>query len=70
MHPAQPGFLLLSDKDQSLILFDLENDREIQRLQISGQWLSPIQVESGEIIYFQKLMQPPWLMAVQPTATF
>ena len=69
MHPAQPGFLLLSDKDQSLILFDLEKDREIRRLQISGQWLSPVQVDSRNIIYFQKLMQPPWLLAVQPTAT-
>lgn len=70
MHPAQPGYLLLSDKDQSLILFDLENEGEIRRLQISGQWLAPIQVDARKIVYFQKLMQPPWLLAVQPIATY
>jgi len=68
MHPAQPGFLLLSDRDQNLILIDLEKNDEIHRLEPVGQWLSPVQIDSRKIIYFQKLMQPPWLSAVQTTA--
>ena len=68
MHPSLPGFLLLSDRDQSLILFDLQQNDEVQRLKPVGKWLSPIQIESGQLVYFQKIMQPPWILAVQSTA--
>jgi outer membrane protein assembly factor BamB len=68
MHPSLPGFLLLSDRDQSLILFDLQRKDEARRLKLSGKWLSPIQIESGKLVYFQKLMQPPWILAVKSNA--
>ena len=65
-----PGFLLLSDRDQSLILFNLQQNDEVQRFEPAGNWLSPIQIESGQLVYFQKLMQPPWILAVQSSAQY
>lgn len=70
MHPSLPGFLLLSDRNQSLILFDLQQNDEVQRLKLTGKWLSPIQINSTQFVYFKKLMQPPWILAVQSTAQY
>lgn len=65
MHPAQPGFLLLSDLDQNIILFDLRENSEIQRIHPRGKWTAPVQLDSGDIVYFKILLQPPWLVAVK-----
>jgi hypothetical protein len=68
MHPSRPGYLLLSDRDRDLILFDLEQDIVICRLQPEGQWILPFQTDAGEMLFFRKLMQPPGLALVQTQA--
>lgn len=68
MHPSRPGYLLLSDRDRSLILLDLEQDIIICRLQPEGQWVLPFQADAGEMLFFRKLMQPPGLALVQNQA--
>lgn len=65
MHPSRPGYLLLSDRDRNLILLDLEQDIVICHLQPEGQWILPLQVDAGGILFFRKLMQPPGLALVQ-----
>ena len=64
MHPSQPGYLLLSNRDRSLILLDLMQSGDACRMQPAGQWILPVQIDAKKIIYFQKLMQPPGLIPV------
>ncbi len=68
MHPSQPGFLLLSDRDRQLILLELEQHTIVCRLQPEGQWALPLQNAAGKINYFRKSMQPPGMSLVQPKA--
>ncbi len=68
MHPAQAGFLLLSDRGRNFILFDLTRNRIACRLQAVGQGRLPFQVDFDKIGLFQKTMQPPSLTLVQPQA--
>jgi len=58
MHPSQPGYLLLSDRDRNLILLDLVQDTVICHLQPEGQWVTPLQIDAGEMLFFSKSMQP------------
>jgi outer membrane protein assembly factor BamB len=68
MHPAQSGYLLLSDGDRNLVLLDLEQDGTACRIQSDGQWLLPMQADTRNIISFRKSMQPPGLTLVQTGA--
>jgi len=68
MHPSQSGFLLLSDRDRDLILFDLDSNTEACRVKATGNWLLPIQIGKRTIIHFQKQMQPPGIKLVEIAA--
>ncbi len=66
MHPVSQGFMLLSDLDQTMILFDLESHTEIFRKKIKGTWFSPIQIDDHHIIYFlSETLQPNKIRAVK-----
>jgi len=69
VHPSLPGYLLLGDQDRKLLLMELVQHSIHCELEPGGQWLLPIQIESGKILIFQKSMQPPRLRLVQPPAT-
>ncbi|MDH3629694.1 MAG: PQQ-like beta-propeller repeat protein [Gammaproteobacteria bacterium] len=68
MHPSQPGYLLLSDRDRKLILLDLGRVNIICHLQPEGQWVLPLQINAREILFFRKLMKPPGLALVKNQA--
>jgi hypothetical protein len=68
MHPSQPGFLLLSDRDHSLLLLDLTQTNSPCPVQHDLQWMLPLQLDARNIIYFQKSMQPPGMTLVQTEA--
>jgi outer membrane protein assembly factor BamB len=65
MHPSQPGYLLLSDRDRTLLLLNLEQTNSPCPIQPENQWLLPLQFDTRNIVYFQKSMQPPGLTLVQ-----
>lgn len=65
MHPAQPGYLLLSDRDRTLLLLNLGQPDNPCPVQPEGQWMLPLQFDENNIIYFQKSMQPLGLTLVQ-----
>jgi hypothetical protein len=65
LHPSRPGYLLLSDRDRSLILLDLVRVDDACHMQPDGQWILPLQIDAKEIIFFRKSMQPPRLTLVQ-----
>jgi outer membrane protein assembly factor BamB len=65
MHPSQPGYLLLSDQDRTLLLLNLEQPNSPCPVEPEGQWMLPLQLDTGNIVYFQKSMQPPGLTLVQ-----
>lgn len=69
LHPSQPGYLLLSDRDRELILLDLEKNDAGCRMQTPGNGSLPIQTDSRTIVHFQKQMQPPEIKPVQIQAT-
>lgn len=69
IHPSQPGYLLLSDGDLELILLDLATNGDGCRMQTQGNWILPIQIDSDNILHFQKQMQPPGIKLVQTRAT-
>ncbi len=58
MHPSKPGYLLLSDRDRTLLLLDLGQAGTLCSVQPDGQWILPVQLGNRKIIYFQKTMQP------------
>lgn len=64
MHPSWPGYLLLSDRDRSLILLNLTQGDDACRMQPTGQWILPLQIDAKKIVYFKKSMQPPGLIPV------
>ena len=65
LHPRQSGYLLMSDQDRSLVLFDLQTQAEKWRKQISGKWFLPIQIDDEKIIYFiSSNMKPIQISAV------
>ena len=66
MHPSTPGQLLLGDQDRNLLVLDLEQDSVSCRFEHDGRWLLPLLLDSGEIAFFQAVMQPPGLLLVQP----
>jgi len=68
MHPAQPGYLLLSNGDRTLVLLDLEQNGVACTIQSDSQWLLPIQTDARNIISFRKSMQPRGLTLVQTEA--
>jgi outer membrane protein assembly factor BamB len=68
MHPAQPGYLLLSDHDLTLLLLDLTQIDNPCPVQHELQWMLPLQLDARNIIYFQKSMQPPGMTLVQTEA--
>ena len=65
IHPSQPGYLLLSDRDRTLLLLNLEQSNDPCSIHPQGQWLLPLQLDTENIIYFQKSMQPLGLTLVQ-----
>ena len=65
LHPSRPGYLLLSDRDRSLILLDLARVDAACHMQPDGQWILPLQTDAEKIIIFRKSMQPPGLTLVQ-----
>ncbi len=65
MHPSQPGYLLLSDQDRTLLLLNLGQPDNPCPVQSEGQWMLPLQSDNENIIYFQKSMQPLGLTLVQ-----
>jgi len=68
MHPSQPGYLLLSDRDRSLVLLDLTKSDRPCPVQNDLRWMLPLQLDARNIIYFQKSMQPPRMTLVQTEA--
>lgn len=68
MHPAQPGYLLLSDRDRALLLVDLTRTDTPCPVQHDHQWTLPLQLDKQKIIYFRKSMQPPGMTLVQTEA--
>jgi len=68
MHPSQPGYLLLSDRDQTLLLLDLNQTDLPCTVQHDLRWMLPLQLDVRNIIYFQKSMQPPGMTLVQTEA--
>jgi len=66
MHPGNEDYLLMSDLDKTLILFNRLKGIEIWRDQLTGIWFSPIQVDENSIIYFQpSILQPNEISAVK-----
>ena len=65
MHPSQPGYLLLSDQDRTLLLLNLEQPDSPCPVEPGSQWMLPMQPDNENIIYFQKSMQPLGLTLVQ-----
>ncbi len=66
LHPNSSGYLLMSDLDKSLILYDLKNQTEVWQKELSGNWFSPIQIDAEEIIYFiSPILQPNQVSAVK-----
>jgi outer membrane protein assembly factor BamB len=65
MHPSQPGYLLLSDQDRTLLLLNLEHPDSPCPVEPESQWMLPLQPDNENIIYFQKSMQPLGLTLVQ-----
>ncbi len=66
MHPGHEGYLLMSDLDKTLILFNRQKGIEIWRQQLTGNWFSPIQIDAKSIIYFQpSILQPNQISAVK-----
>lgn len=68
VHPSQPGYLLLGDQDRKLLLMELAQHSIHCEFEPGGQWLLPIQIENGKILYFRKSLQPPRLRLVEPPA--
>jgi len=68
MHPSQPGYLLLSDRDRSLVLLDLTQTDSPCPVQHDLRWMLPLQLDARNIIYFQKSMQPSTMTLVQTEA--
>ena len=68
MHPAEPGYLLLSDNDQTLLLLDLGQTDTLCAVEVDGHWVLPLQLEDRKILYFQRTVQPPGLTLVQTEA--
>jgi outer membrane protein assembly factor BamB len=68
MHPSQPGYLLLSDRDRTLLLLDLNQTDRPCLVQHDLRWMLPLQLDDRNIIYFQKSMQPPGMTLVQTEA--
>lgn len=69
IHPSQPGYLLLSDRDRELILIDLSKTGDDCRMQARGNWMLPIQVDNHSIVHFHKQMKPPGIKLVKTRAT-
>jgi outer membrane protein assembly factor BamB len=66
IHPGDEGYLLMSDLDKNLILFDRKKGIEIWRKRINGTWFSPIQTGKKSVIYFQpSILQPNTISAVK-----
>ncbi len=59
LHPAMPGYLLLSDLDRRLVLLDLAEPGGRCETVLTGRWSLPFQLSAGKIAYFRKTMQPP-----------
>jgi hypothetical protein len=68
MHPSQPGYLLLSDRDRSLLLLDLTQSDSPCPVQHDLGWMLPLQLDTRNIIYFQRSMQPSAMTLVQTGA--
>ena len=65
IHPSQPGYLLLSDQDRTLLLLNLEQPDSPCPVEPESPWMLPLQLDSRNIVYFQKSMQPLGLTLVQ-----
>lgn len=69
MHPAIPGYLLMSDLDSQILLFDLTNNKVVYQASVPGQMLAPVQVNPEAIVYFTRdSLQPNHLQAVKLAA--
>ena len=70
LHPAEPGYLLMSDLDRNLLLLELNQRKVIFKTAISGQWFLPVQVNSHAIVYFvNNTMKPNHIHAVKIVAS-
>jgi outer membrane protein assembly factor BamB len=66
MHPGYQGYLLMSDLDNTLVLFDQQKSAEVWRTRLAGRWFSPIQIDPETIIYFKPPgLQPNTMSAVE-----
>ncbi len=69
IHPSSTSQILLSDLGKILVLFDPQKHGEIWRKSIPGNWFSPIQIDTENIIYFHSNnLQPNMLSAVKISA--
>lgn len=68
MHPAKPGYLLLSDRDSTLMLLDLNQIDRPCPVQHDLRWMLPLQLADRKIIYFRKSLQPPGITLVETEA--
>jgi outer membrane protein assembly factor BamB len=65
IHPSLPGYLLLSDRDSTLLLLNLAQTDSPCPVPPDSQWTLPLQIDDKKIVYFQKSMQPLGLTLVQ-----
>ncbi len=66
MHPVTDGYMLLTDLDHTMVLFNLESHEVVFKIEIDGAWFSPIQIDDNHIVYFQNVgMQPNQIRAVK-----
>ena len=66
LHPAVPGYLLLSDLDRKLLLLEFNTNSIVYETSINGQWFWPLQINPDTIIYFkQKNRKPIGIHAVE-----
>jgi len=66
MHPVTDGYMLLTDLEQTMVLFNLESHEVVFTKKIDGAWFSPIQIDDNHIVYFEKEgIQPNQIRAVK-----
>ena len=69
LHPAVPGYILLTDDASKLLLVDLKQNKVVYQASLPGQWSFPVQVNRDAIVYFIKdRLQPNHLQAVKISA--
>jgi len=66
MHPVTDGYMLLTDLEQTMVLLNLKTQHVVFKMEIDGDWFSPIQIDESHIVYFQnESLQPNQIRAVK-----